>query len=352
LNSLDIPIFFYIHPFFKPKGEIPSSADTDWSGFSLGIYTWTIQTFLRLKEAGVQCELTYELPDEGIVFAHRKCLSSVDNLYKEKIKPSRSRFIVDITADFNMYSHANMHIIQNKKQALASPYYEFITHWTQPNIKVRDKKRGSLIKNVAYYGNIRNIPKELKNPQWSIELDRLDCHWISKYQEFKWENIQTYQMDTGWSSYTDVDLIVAIRSFSKRTCQFDNKPATKLYNGWLAGVPCILGKESSLIFERKSKLDYIEVTNYHETLSAVKLLKKNPSLYSDMVANGLERSKEISPKATTKNWCLLIENVIIPSYQKWLNSSEIEKTTSIAIQKLFNFNYHVNHRIMHSILRK
>ena len=38
------------------------------------------------------------------------------------------------------------------------------------------------------------------------------------------------------------------------------KPPSKLFNSWLAGVPAVLGHESAYRAERRSDLDYIEVS--------------------------------------------------------------------------------------------
>lgn len=65
-------IHFYIHPYFWPCAQIPDTADINWPCFAHGIYAWTIQTWLRLSGAGFPCTLTRELPNEGIVVAHRE----------------------------------------------------------------------------------------------------------------------------------------------------------------------------------------------------------------------------------------------------------------------------------------
>ena len=65
-----VPIYFYIHPQHFPV-DIPHTVEENWSGFGLGIYAWTIQTYLRLKLNGFPCFLVNRIPDEGIVFIHR-----------------------------------------------------------------------------------------------------------------------------------------------------------------------------------------------------------------------------------------------------------------------------------------
>ena len=61
-NSHQLPaIYFYLPQQLWPK-DFPRSADDNWPGFGLGFYTWTIQTFLRLRARDFPCQLVNRFP--------------------------------------------------------------------------------------------------------------------------------------------------------------------------------------------------------------------------------------------------------------------------------------------------
>jgi hypothetical protein len=88
------------------------------------------------------------------------------------------------------------------------------------------------------------------------------------------------------------------------------KPATKLYNAWLAGVPAILGPEQAYRELRRSDLDYLEVKNVPEALAAVDRLIREPALYAAMVENGKRRAEEFTIDAIRKRWVDLLYRAI------------------------------------------
>jgi len=117
-----------------------------------------------------------------------------------------------------------------------------------------------------------------------------------------------------WKDYSKVDVVLAIRSFDGN--KYDYKPATKLYNAWVAGVPAILGSESAYQAERKTKLDYIEVKSVKGVIKAIKKLKENKKFKRAIVKNGFERAKKISPDKITERWKKFFLNTAIPEYHR------------------------------------
>src|ERR1700761_5697065 len=73
-DSMLPPIRFYLPE--KIPADMPQSPDVYWTGFwghiRGGVYAWTVQTFQRLRDAGMNVELSDQLPTEGILVAHRK----------------------------------------------------------------------------------------------------------------------------------------------------------------------------------------------------------------------------------------------------------------------------------------
>nr|WP_293095419.1 hypothetical protein [Okeania sp. SIO2F4] len=127
-----------------------------------------------------------------------------------------------------------------------------------------------------------------------------------------------------WNDYTNIDLIIAVRSFENKD-PYINKPASKLVNCWRAGVPAILAPESSFIACRKSELDFMIIKSFEDTINAVKTLKSNPELYLKMITNGLERAKEFTPEIVKEQWVNFFDNVAFPAYDQWQSFSPIYK---------------------------
>jgi hypothetical protein len=112
------------------------------------------------------------------------------------------------------------------------------------------------------------------------------------------------QHQTTWNDYSRTDVIVALRKNMRD--QYLRKPASKLINAWLAGVPAILGPEAAYRELRRSPLDFIEVTSADEAYLAIEKLKNDPELYAAMVKNGQQRAAEVSAQNCTTAWANLL----------------------------------------------
>jgi hypothetical protein len=101
-----------------------------------------------------------------------------------------------------------------------------------------------------------------------------------------------------WPDFRTVDAVLAVRPAA---CpRRDSKPATKLCNAWLAGVPALLSPEVAYRELRRSPLDYLEVAGPEEAKGAVDRLLAEPGLYQRMVANGRERAAEVTGGAVLR----------------------------------------------------
>jgi len=304
------PIYFYI-PQSDWIEDMPESADTYWVGFRRGIYCWTLQTYLRLKADGFACELVGSMPTEGIVVAHW------DSLPKD-LQPEPRLLIVCLQADRARHPYAQVHVVQNPRGLLTQlmllgdryllpggRYY--MPLWPQPGLIPRNPARGDRFENVAFFGLEENLLPELQAASWHDQVDALGLRWqvVSSFER--------------WNDYSDVDVILAVRSFEQS--DYTWKPATKLYNAWHAGVPAILGRESAYRAERKSELDYLEVASLTDVISALKRLCDERALRQAMVENGRLRAQETQPAQLVARWRNLITEEIIPEYKAWISSS-------------------------------
>jgi hypothetical protein len=101
-----------------------------------------------------------------------------------------------------------------------------------------------------------------------------------------------------------VDVVVSLRSDLSH--QYPHKPASKLINAWLAGVPAILGPEVAYQELRESDLDYIEACSLDDVIDGVKRLKEDDGLYDDMVQNGKARAEAFTIESIVDRWAELL----------------------------------------------
>ncbi|MDJ0703217.1 MAG: hypothetical protein QNJ46_08055 [Leptolyngbyaceae cyanobacterium MO_188.B28] len=330
------PIYFYIPKRYWPA-YIPQCTDENWSGFGLGIYAWTLQTYLRLKADNFPCQLVDTLPTEGIMLVHRNILQT----HRPLLKPNSNLLLICLKAEALPYPYAQLHIVQNPVESLTHKHSYFLPHWPQPGLIPRDPSRGARIETVAFFGHTNNLAPELKHDNWAKQLQELGLQWRPVVNTNNWDSHHT--LDTRWNDYSQIDVVVAVRSFDRRQTQlyqqYRSKPATKLYNAWLAGTPAVLGPESAYRAERQHELDYLEVNSIADLIGALKQLQRDRSLHQAIIQNGLRRAQAIQPANITQHWRQFLEDVAAPTYYQWRTSSTWSQ--QIVLQRSYwRFNRH------------
>lgn len=294
------PIYFYL-PESYSLDTLPASADIYAPGlYRDGVYCWTVQTYLHLQADGFPCKITNKIPEQGIVMVHRSCIP-------ENWQPKPNLLLVCLMADKERHPLAQFHIVLNTKEPLLQEPQNlwpscFIPHWPQPGLIKRDDIRSDRFEQIAFFGHPRNLDPALQAPTWEERLNQLGLTW------------QIVDRDR-WHDFSQIDAIVAVRSFTKT--DFFDKPATKLYNSWHAGVPAIFGRETSVQNERKSELDYMEVTSVDEALAALKRLRDDLDWRKAMIENGYLRAQETEYHHLTKRWQNVLTEQIVPEYERW-----------------------------------
>lgn len=311
------PIYFYVPQRHWPA-NLPEDPHLFWQwqaarGKShLGIYDIPMQAYLHLKATGFPCELVPNLPESGIVFAHRFW-------FHDHQQPGSNLLMVCIRGDRPRHPYAQLHIVQNPCQEnatglLTSWESYYIPHWRQSGLIHREASRGDCLENIAYFGYDVNLVPEMKSPEWSRQLESLGMTW------------HVIDEPSRWHDYSYVDAVVAMRCFGSQI-DFSWKPATKLYQAWAAGVPAILGYESGFRAERKSELDYLEATSADEIIAALKRLRDNPELRQAIIENGLTRAQETNPDKLVIRWRKFITDIAVPAYEGWRSASELTRQT-------------------------
>jgi hypothetical protein len=151
---------------------------------------------------------------------------------------------------------------------------------------------------MAYFGRDDTIPRWLRDPRFMASLQ---CIGI------------TFSLRTrAWNDYSDVDLVLAHRIASPTLLH--EKPASKLINAWLAGVPALLSDEPAYAALRQTKLGYLTVDTPQSLLRSIDHLQADRSLYGAMIENGRTRAREFSIEAVHAHWLDLILNDVVPDF--------------------------------------
>ena len=157
---------------------MPSNADDNWNGFGIGIYAWTLQTYLRLQAENFPCKLVSELPAEGIVVVHRNCLRAHNNL-----KPGQKLLLICLKAELKQYIYAQLHVVQNPLETLFKNSY-YLPHWPQPGLISRDSARGDRFENIAFFGHEVNLAPEFKHPSWQKQINAMGLEQKTSFSEY------------------------------------------------------------------------------------------------------------------------------------------------------------------------
>lgn len=284
--------------FFLPEKHFPTPAEEKiWreglpfrrADATLAAQHWIYYTWHLLTQAGVACELTTQLPSEGIVIVWNASsfFSSEDQLPSEI-------FLVDIVVhDEPLFPRAHFYLTQNRAYAQQISNALFAPHWPQPNLQPRDRLRGNRFETICFLGKLSNCAQELQSEEWFQTL-RQELGLFFELRE-------PHQ----WHDYRHVDAVVAIRNF--QGSKYFDKPATKLYNAWLAGVPFIGGVDSAFAAEGIAGKNYLVAPSLQATLDHLKHLKEDPSFRTNLVQEGLQASQHVTKEATLRYWKYLVE---------------------------------------------
>lgn len=289
--------------FFLAGEDLESLAridpDRDWRELQTGERAWILQTFLRLRAAGHPVELSATVPEDGLVVFHSK---QSGDILRQRSR-MRDTVLVGVRADNREPLIADFEILQNGFFADRRRRF-FIPHWPQPGLVPRDPARGERIERIAYKGFAANLHPDFAALAWTGFLAGEGIEWVVDAVAFAGRN----RLALEWPDFRTVDLLLAVRPPERKTRR--SKPATKLVNAWLAGVPALLGPELAFEELRRSPLDYLEVASVAEARAAVLRLRNEPELYRAMVENGLRRGAELAPEALVPRWAELLTATI------------------------------------------
>lgn len=302
-------IFFYIPDRYLPNaerlaswtsGRIPAPLG---AGKAATAQNWIYQTWAELRKT-CQVELVTQLPNEGIIV-------TLSNLLDQEFRAGRGQFVAAVAADFLPHPGAQVQLLQNASHARRLPGTIFIPHWPQPNLVPRDPARGTLVETAAFFGDPSNLAPEIAQDEFRRRL-------MSE------AGVRLEIREAGqWHDFADVDFAIAIRDFS--SARHLSKPATKLYNAWLAGVPLIGGSDSAFSAEGTPGVDHLIAGSPAELLQQIRDLKKNPAAWQGIADAGKARSTARSRDAVRKIWQNLCNSEMPSRFEAWKKKRPLEQ---------------------------
>jgi hypothetical protein len=271
--------------------------DRDWRELQLGERAWILQTYLRLVRAGFPAELSATPPADGIIVFHAKQARALRSQWRRL----QHAVLLGVRADNREPLIADFEVVQNGRFVDAQRRF-FVAHWPQPALVPRDGSRRATIRRIAFKGFEQNLHPDFRSAAWQEFLAGRGIEW--EVDAVPFAGAATDRLGTNWPDFRQVDLLLAIRPDNRHL--WTSKPATKLINAWLAGVPALLGPEHAYRELRRSELDYLEVGSLEEAKAAVLRLLERPDLYQSMVENGRDRGAEFTAEATLSRWMSLL----------------------------------------------
>lgn len=295
-----------------------SAIDREPRRFVGGRNSWIAQTYLRLRMSLVARGWTVGVGPSfvpgGVVVVHRDDANDFAGA-------RHSSFLLVVRADRAPVTACDLAVAQNRIGL--APHERFVPLWPQPGLRARDSTRGAAIRRIAYHGRTGTAPAWFFDATLRAALEKRGI-------EFRIER-------TRWEDYREVDVSIAARD--EAGAILATKPATKVYNGWLARVPVLAAAEPAYREIRHSAIDFIEIAAAGDVLRAIDLLRANPRLYEAMVDNGVRRGEEFSVEATRRRWLDLVEDEVAPAFESaraGLGSRRLWHWRSMAAQKVLS----------------
>lgn len=284
-------VSFYLPPQYMPSAERQRAwlegerVTLEESGKIATAQSWLFQTWAALSDTDCAPAFVHEMPASGIVVTLTGFLSG-------EFHAPPGLFVAAIVADGLPHPGAHLQIVQNARHARRLPGSIFMPHWPQPGLLPRDPSRGNTFERAAFFGPAENLAAELRDPLWQKELR----HKTGITLEIRGPD--------RWQDYSDIDAVLAVRDFSHRKQL--HKPATKLYNAWLAGAPFVGGTDSAYASDGKPGENYLVARSPDEVLSSLQQLSQNPALRRHLVEQGKLSGKGFSRESVTARWHALL----------------------------------------------
>jgi hypothetical protein len=290
--------FYYPYPDLidAVRGQPPDSHP---DLYSRGEIIWVVQTYHRLRERGLDVELSAQ-PTGRVVVYHA---DSSARLFEAVRSTPGDPLTVCARADREREPRASFEIVQNGLEHDGVRTY-WIPHWPQPGLRPRNPDRGSTLSVAGYMGQDSQLHPWFSSDVWRDYCRDRGLDWRPGSR--RWEEMRHGSGGAAWTGFQDLDVFIAVRP---RNGFAWSKPASKLVNAWLAGVPALLGREYAYGELRRSPLDYVRLNRPEDAMRAIDELMTDPRLYEAMRRHGGLRAAEYMTDRITDRWVEVLTGI-------------------------------------------
>jgi hypothetical protein len=165
-----------------------------------------------------------------------------------------------------------------------------------------------MIRRLSFKGHPMNLDEEFRSQAF---IDALSARGIIlELADQAWD-----AGATNWSDFSETDAVIAVRNLTKVDAA--NKPGSKLVNAWYGETPALLGPEPAYQEMCSSELDYVEIHTAQDALNAIDRINASPSLFNEMVANGVSRRSLYSDKNLLERWISALNGPVAQCFDSW-----------------------------------
>ena len=277
-----------------------SDIDRNAGRFRSGVDVWIIQTYLHVRDALAADGWTVSLSDRfepGAI-----CVAHWDELHRLRWRAPLA-YLIGVRADRPPVLVADKVVRQNTlvpddAQTVGIP------PWPQPGMRRRRVERGDAVRRIGYFGRLAMAPSFFSDPAFRRSLDELGLEFVPSEHD--------------WQDYSDVDVVIAFRTAPMSLLR--HKPATKVSNAWLAGVPAIVGPEPAYLQLRRDENDMCVATDAAGVIGELTRLVRDPGHYAAMRARAVERAPEFDVPALRDRWLDFFRGRVAPAFSQWKQS--------------------------------
>jgi hypothetical protein len=286
--------------FIVPKAFVDRLADLprmtvgeDYPYWVSGDFNWAAQSWLVLREFREGMTIgTTPVPGK-INFAHGMVWRALGSRAGE--------FRLSARADYPRLFDVDMEVLQNPTQPRPAGRAIYLPYWPVPGMIPRDPGRTE-VRTIAYAGRIskKNLSRELQDGSFAA-LGSLEFRVIEPHR---------------WHDMSGVDILLAVRTLDRQT--HDDKPASKLWNAWRAGIPLVAGWDSAFSAAGCAGVDYLRCGSLDEVMIALENLAGDPGFYARISAAGLRRSVDVSQESIAHQWLGALDGPVTDAFETWL----------------------------------